>query len=1135
MFSAIFSRLRLPGVAPTQGTNQDDNDDASSMNRSLNLPWPVTESSLRRGPSSASAQGVTISNPIPRATPISLTGFGYDEHATAPPVYASNGNARQTQGGPSMTNVVSPPGAWYEPPEKPRVRRLYPPPEVDVSAPVQTQGQAAALAPPAVVRLDSETFAAASADNREDQDEEEAHPPTYAYTYTSHPPSASAYAVPYPDSRPYPSPVYTNPAAASSSHSPQRSHDSWNEPTPRANPARLPHHSSPDLDRQVDDRELYTSPFESDFEQTGFPMPPKSTTSSSAPENGNGGASGGSMTKSRWGLKLQLQQSQMAPASMPSLPVSGNHSQQQATRHTHPTHVQRHTGVQTFEPNEGVGTDVYKSAYNYPLAKQLSPIVEQDYISPTRSDSESRSVIGLGKSVGTGAGSKQNSARASPGVESIVGSLARGKSRHGVGEEMEDDRASLRTRTGSANSIRTVSGNVGGNTTSLSRSGSLTLSADASAIQKGVHAATLSRGGNGSVGSGKEKLEIARPSPIHPSPFINRHLNRTVSQTSSKSDCQAPPSQTPSQSQTHTPVSSQPPTPGITARVPIALLSTTSPSPRATACPTTNATANNNGGITVQTPTSAGTTGSTTTATMFTPTSTLQTPTSATVIQHPPGAIVASTAPTATGPSEGVMPLPKIPAVSPIELRYSMFGSVSPRADRSSRMARTSIAGSTLKGGVDRMPVIAGSVEGYYEDEDEEEEDAEEGEEGEEDYEEEEYDRESLHAESFVTAGTNDENVLEDDKGINDPNGGVELATLGKYSHTVRPASPGGSSSVERLPPGARRDSERPSRGPSRSASRTGAQIAQADGRATPGSGGGESFIDRRWERDAGFGLSSSPTTFRVRARYIPSRWPFRSLSSGSSFTAAFWAFWLGFLCPMLWLVGGWHFTNAGEMPPKYTVWEWYFWKRRWSVRVWCRTIGSRLKGAVGLCTRRRQGKKDVRESEDSGVTFAEPQQEPPQRRNKGKRRSDSHSKLRDAKVYPSLPRWVAERQSTDDGRMKLNDPKRTLRGISFGYPFIPRTQMSQGSLPDQSSSLFYRLLRAVFELLGKPNRILDQLYGVKLKEVRGRPESGRRMFDPWIQRCRYAFCWALLLIAIGLCVASVFLIIVNTKRLAAA
>ncbi|KAJ3509826.1 hypothetical protein NLJ89_g5014 [Agrocybe chaxingu] len=764
MFSAIFSRLRLPGVTPTQPTNQDDNDDASSMNRSLNLPWPVTESTLRRGPSSASAQGVVISNPIPRATPISLTGFGYDEHATAPPVYPSNGNARQAQGGPSMTSAVSPPGAWYEPPEKPRVRRLYPPPEVGVSAPAQTQGQAAALAPPAVVRLDSETFAAASADNREDQDEEETHPPTYAYAYTSHPPSASAYAVPYPDSRPYPSPVYTNPAAATSSHSPQRSHDSWNEPTPRANPARLPHHSSPDLNRQVDDTALYASPFESDFEQTGFPIPPKSTTSSSstssASENGNGGASGGSMTKNRWALKLQLQQLQMASTSMPSLPVSGNPGQQQAiphTRHTHPTHVQKHTGVQTFEPNEGVGTDVYKNAYNYPLAKQLSPIVEQDYISPTHSESESRSVIGLGKNSGTGAGSTQNSVRASPGVESIIGSLARGKSRHGVGEEIEDDRASLRTRTGSANSIRTVSGNVGGNATSLSRSGSLTLSADTSAIQKGVHAAALSRGGNGSVGSGKEKLEITRPSPIHPSPFINRHLNRTVSQNSSKSDCQAPlSSQTPSQSQTHTPVSSQPPTPGITARVPIALLSTASPTPRVTASPTTNATANNNAGITIQTPTSAVTTGSTTTATMFTPTSTLQTPTSATIIQHPPGAIVASTAPTATGPSEGVMPLPKIPAVSPIELRYSMFGSVGPRADRSSRIARTSVAGSTLKGGVDRMPVIAGSVEGYYEDEDEEEEDAEEGEE---DYEEEEeYDRESLHAESFVTAGTNDEN-----------------------------------------------------------------------------------------------------------------------------------------------------------------------------------------------------------------------------------------------------------------------------------------------------------------------------------------------------------------------------------------
>jgi hypothetical protein len=84
--------------------------------------------------------------------------------------------------------------------------------------------------------------------------------------------------------------------------------------------------------------------------------------------------------------------------------------------------------------------------------------------------------------------------------------------------------------------------------------------------------------------------------------------------------------------------------------------------------------------------------------------------------------------------------------------------------------------------------------------------------------------------------------------------------------------------------------------------------------------------------------LSLSPTTFRERKH--------RFFSSNSSFitdlTPAFWVFWLGFLFPVLWPVGGWHFTNLGEQPPKSSVWEWYFWRmgNEWWERVfgewWC-------------------------------------------------------------------------------------------------------------------------------------------------------------------------------------------------------
>jgi hypothetical protein len=179
-------------------------------------------------------------------------------------------------------------------------------------------------------------------------------------------------------------------------------------------------------------------------------------------------------------------------------------------------------------------------------------------------------------------------------------------------------------------------------------------------------------------------------------------------------------------------------------------------------------------------------------------------------------------------------------------------------------------------------------------------------------------------------------------------------------------------------------------------------------------------------------------------------------------------------------------------MPPKYTIWEWFFWKRRWSPRRWFKAM--------------RQGL----------LAFFRPR---PKRRLRRANSSVSNGNARAGKVYPALPRWVAEKQSTDDGRMRLNDPKRSLRGIQFGYPFIPRYGSGHYTSPS-----FGRIFTA-------PNRILDQLYGVQLREVRGRPETGRRMLDPWIQRCRYAFCYALLLLAIGLCTASVYLIIVNTRN----
>ena len=366
------------------------------------------------------------------------------------------------------------------------------------------------------------------------------------------------------------------------------------------------------------------------------------------------------------------------------------------------------------------------------------------------------------------------------------------------------------------------------------------------------------------------------------------------------------------------------------------------------------------------------------------------------------------------------------------------------------------------------------------------------------------YDVESLHAESFVTASTNnneDEDNDYDDKSIE--RGGVELSVLPKAKTASMHSNRTHTSQL-----------------PSTTLSHSGSRNST-----------GDSFIIRRWDRDAAFGLSLSPTTFRERKH--------RFFSTNSSFitdlTPAFWAFWLGFLFPVLWLVGGWHFTNLGEQPPKSTVWEWYFWRmgNGWWKRVFVewRCFGMKRGGrsveGLGFKNHKRGNSQQQQQIQ---IQLQEgPQKRIPRPRTKSY--PFSHSKLRCGKVFPALPRWVAEKQSSDDGRMRLNDPKRSLKGILFGYPFISRPPpSSQGSALSTPPGL--SVTRRVLNWIEKPNRVLDQLYGVKLREVRGRPESGRRMFDPWIQRCRYAFCWIMLVVAIGLCTASVYLIAVNTKRL---
>ncbi|KAH9474821.1 hypothetical protein JR316_0013287 [Psilocybe cubensis] len=1146
MFS-FLSQLRLPSIGIGAQTQlQEEDDDVSSSGRSLTLPFPVTESSTKKtaastaakrewmashpiAPSTAGANGFNISKPIPR-TANALTAF--DTEFPAPPTGLGEqvhvfGQVRPIRATPPFSGAVQGP-AWYE---------------QDKSSPQ------ASVSPPHIVRINSTIESQSINANKQAEGGSVNPPPSRpVYKYTSYP-NPSAYAQPYPTSG--------GSSGIASAKSGQM-------------------HSTVDRDEHDNEseHEFYTSPFD-DTDPLGA-LPPSTTGKSS-------------MTKSRWNLKLQLHSS--GAQSTPSLLVGSGTSQ--ANRlHALPHFASQNPlkkgipyGHKVTLNEDGqilpvdVDTDVYNNAYNYPLAKQLSPIAEQDYTSPTTAtgDTESRSI-----SLRFGKGGDGNLSKASLGTESPISVALAGatkKEQGGVSDVME--REPTRNRSGSVGSM--------GNGHNLSRAGSISRSI-----------VVLPGSTNGSpIGSLMPEVFIPGPSPIHASPFITRHLNRTVSQTSSKSDSHMQGQVTP------TAVNFQGQTPAPPRAV--AQLSTGSIQRSATAINTPNGIAY--GRETIQTPISAGTTSSTPTGPYYTPTSTLQTPTvaqaptptspftaggigvgagvssgPAVTLAPPPAAVttntlyptypvgsVESAAYPTTTPTPRLPKIPSIPNIPPLDLRFSLLGSVGPRASREMRMERVAASAAaasaahrrSLGGDVEKMPVIPGSVEGHYEEESEddylEEEDDEEEEEGGEAEEDdsEEYDRESLHAESFVTAGTNEDANVGGESNVHDPELGVELSDLGKQS---RSGSQSTSGSLHSRAPSA----SAPLSSSSRCLPATTLEPVAGTSSA-PKSATGESFIHRRWDRDAalGFGsISSSPTTFRAKGQ--DSRWPTRlfsttffssSSSPTATFTPAFWAFWLGFICPVLWLVGGWHFTNAGELPPKYTMWEWYFWSSRWSIEgfkagltrmfAW-RWLPWVRRAAANAEKERKRGSHQSGQSDIGDGTMAQ--------RRKGKRRSSSSQqskKARAGKVFPSLPQWVAEKQSTDDGRMRLNDPKRSLRGISFGYPFISRPPMgsqdSCGTPGDitvpappavaagastSTSSSVSKLKKHVVDVVSKPNRALDLLYGVQLKEVRGRPESGRRMFDPWIQRCRYAFCYAMLLLAAGLCTASVYLIAINTKKL---
>ncbi|KAJ3985532.1 hypothetical protein F5890DRAFT_1409317 [Lentinula detonsa] len=238
------------------------------------------------------------------------------------------------------------------------------------------------------------------------------------------------------------------------------------------------------------------------------------------------------------------------------------------------------------------------------------------------------------------------------------------------------------------------------------------------------------------------------------------------------------------------------------------------------------------------------------------------------------------------------------------------------------------------------------------------------------------------------------------------------------------------------------------------------------------------SFIRRRWDKDAGYAAGSFTLNLKPKHHGFY-----------ADATPAFWAFWLGFFFPVLWFVGGWHFTNFGEQPERLTTWEFYFNGAYWRELFCC-------------------GRGKLRWHDDD----------------KGKER-EKPPKIRHP---PPLPRWITEKLSTDVKKARLNDAKRSLRGISFGYPFVPKPVACS---PSPNSNATQLSVGRIISILSRPNRFLDHFHGVRLRDVHGKPEGPRRMFDPWIQRCRYAFCYAMVLFLCGLATAATTLIILSLRN----
>ena len=396
-------------------TSDGDSDDVSSLNRSLNLPWPVTESSPRKNKNEGTAtqqqqpmNGTNargISYPMPKKALKSFTRP--DDHPaadgppgpSAPPTIGATDipplNPFIAAAAPSSESVP-----WFQESAAKRKNNNLRTALLQANAYAQHASISNANAPPEVVRLDSNDVPYPRPQR----------PPTVYHDDPGHHASYATYAThPYAIGISNPS-LYANyPYALQTSHN------------------------------EGDPHEIYASPFgHSDDDEDGFFRESHaSQTRTLTP-----------IPTSRWGgLKLHT----ASPFSQSTLQVDGlifPPPPDTSSHHHHPP-----AGVLSPSLRPGtpplptVNTDVYNHAYSYPLAKQLSPIAEQDYFSPI-------SVRGC---------LPGSAASASPGADSVLNfGFGNGSGKERMTTEGDKDRerdwerGSTRTRSGRAGSVGSV-------------------------------------------------------------------------------------------------------------------------------------------------------------------------------------------------------------------------------------------------------------------------------------------------------------------------------------------------------------------------------------------------------------------------------------------------------------------------------------------------------------------------------------------------------------------------------------------------------------------------------------------------------------------------------------------------------